>query len=132
MKNGTFICKLNHIEVILKKGEFVWCCCWVLLLLCVNPNCNEFKFEDDDIFKQYNFYLYVLRSFWGGLLSTKKDECFSNIGYKLLLAHFFDIVPWNTTCLIDSHVPKIYCPKIGVVRIKCTRVHISTFSTFLQ
>ena len=132
MKNGTFICKLNHIEVLLKKGEFVWCCCWVLLLLCVNPNWNEFKFEDDDIFKQYNFYLYVLRSF-GAVFYQQERWMFLKYRLQIIVgSRFFDFVPWNTNRLIDSHVPKIYCTKIGVVCIKCTHVHISTFSTFLQ
>ena len=36
----------------------------LLLSAVVNPNWNEFKIEDDDIFEQCKLYLYVLRSVW--------------------------------------------------------------------
>ena len=39
----------------------------LLLSAVVNPNWNEFKIEDDDIFEQCKLYLYVLSSVWMAL-----------------------------------------------------------------
>ena len=61
----------------------------LLLSAVVNPNWNEFKIEDDDIFEQCKLYLYVLRSVWRWSFPNGKNECFSNLGYTSLLAHLF-------------------------------------------
>ena len=45
----------------------------LLLSSVVNPNWNEFKIEDDDIFEQCKLYLYVLRSVWRWSFTNKMN-----------------------------------------------------------
>ena len=104
-----------------------FCCCCVLIQIGMNLNLKMM------IFLNNITSICMCYGLFGAVFYQQERWMFLKYRLQIIVgSRFFDFVPWNTNRLIDSHVPKIYCTKIGVVCIKCTHVHISTFSTFLQ